>query len=174
MSDGAQTNTPPKIDTHKSCIIKATLHTRLGPWPLHFKHSYWWKRWSRSQFALTLRLRDQWSKGMQDGCEVYMDSYMASNGPCFMVTWTIFKNQLLEVGLRCSWEIMALQNLIIIDLLCCIICEDPTWIDFHWNSYSPRANYIWLHTTLESSWSQYMILKVSRDGLWTRLLGSHK
>ena len=29
----------------------------------------------------------------------YMDSYMASNGSCFMVTWTIFKNHLLEVGL---------------------------------------------------------------------------
>ena len=29
---------------------------------------------------------------MQDGCKVYMDSNMASNGLCFMVTWTIFKN----------------------------------------------------------------------------------
>ena len=29
---------------------------------------------------------------MQDGFKVYMDSYMASNGSCFMFTWTIFKN----------------------------------------------------------------------------------
>ena len=36
---------------------------------------------------------------MQDGCKVYVDSYMASNGSCFMVTWTIFKNHVLEVGL---------------------------------------------------------------------------
>jgi hypothetical protein len=28
---------------------------------------------------------------MQDGCEVYMDSYMASNGSCFMIIWIIFK-----------------------------------------------------------------------------------
>jgi hypothetical protein len=28
---------------------------------------------------------------MQDGCKVDMDSYMASNGSCFMVTWTIFQ-----------------------------------------------------------------------------------
>jgi hypothetical protein len=28
-----------------------------------------------------------------------MDSYMASNGTCFMVTWIILKNHLLEVGL---------------------------------------------------------------------------
>jgi hypothetical protein len=32
---------------------------------------------------------------MQDGCKVYMDSCMASNGSCFMVTWTIFKKSLL-------------------------------------------------------------------------------
>ena len=27
---------------------------------------------------------------MQDGCKVYMDSYMAWNESRFMVTWTIF------------------------------------------------------------------------------------
>ena len=27
---------------------------------------------------------------MQDGCKVYMDSYMASNGSCFIVTWINF------------------------------------------------------------------------------------
>ena len=36
---------------------------------------------------------------MWDGCKVYMYSYMASNGPWFMVTWTILKNDLFEVGL---------------------------------------------------------------------------
>ena len=35
---------------------------------------------------------------MQDGCKVYMDSYMASNGSCFMVTWTILKTHLVEVS----------------------------------------------------------------------------
>ena len=43
--------------------------------------------------------------------KVYKDSYMASNGSCFMVTWTIFKNHLLEVGLAQNWETMVLQNL---------------------------------------------------------------
>ena len=37
---------------------------------------------------------------MQDGCKVYINSYMSSNGSCFMVTWTIFKNHLLEVGVH--------------------------------------------------------------------------
>ena len=27
---------------------------------------------------------------MQDGCEVYVESYMASNGSWFMVTWAIY------------------------------------------------------------------------------------
>jgi hypothetical protein len=39
---------------------------------------------------------DMW---MQDGCKVYMDSYMTSIGSRFMVTWTILKNRLLKVGL---------------------------------------------------------------------------
>ena len=44
---------------------------------------------------------------MQDGCKVYMDSYMTLNGSCFMVTWIIFKNRLLEVGLTQNREIMV-------------------------------------------------------------------
>ena len=51
------------------------------------------------QVGFTLRLRDQQSMWMQDGCDVYMDSYMAPNESCFMITWTTFKNHLLEVGL---------------------------------------------------------------------------
>ena len=62
---------------------------------------------------------------MQDGCKVYMDSYMTSNGYCFMVTWTIFKNHLLEVGLTQNREIMALQTLTTVDLFYFIMCEDP-------------------------------------------------
>jgi hypothetical protein len=36
-----------------------------------------------------------------------------------------------------------------------------------------RPNHLWLHTTLESQWSHYMILEVSWDDLWILLLGSH-
>ena len=62
---------------------------------------------------------------MQDGWKVYKDSYMASNGSCFMVTWIIFKNFLLEVGLTQTWETMALQMFRIVDLFYFIMCEDP-------------------------------------------------
>ena len=62
---------------------------------------------------------------MQDGCKVYMDFYMASNGSCFMVTWIIFENHLLEVGLTLNRETMALRTLTIVDLLYFIMREDP-------------------------------------------------
>jgi hypothetical protein len=42
-----------------------------------------------------------------------------------MVTWIIFKNHLLEVGLTQTRETMALRTLATIDLLYFIMCEDP-------------------------------------------------
>jgi hypothetical protein len=54
-----------------------------------------------------------------------MDPYMAPNGLCFMVTWIIFKNHLLEVGLPQNWETMALQILTTVDSFYVIMCEDP-------------------------------------------------
>ena len=63
------------------------------------------------QVRFTLRLRDQRSMWMQDGCKVYM----ASNGSCFMVTWTIFKNHLLEVGPTQNRQTMAFRILTTID-----------------------------------------------------------
>ena len=62
---------------------------------------------------------------MQDGCEVYMDSYMASNGSCFMLTWIIFKHHLLEVGLTQNRETIALRTLITVGLFYFIMREDP-------------------------------------------------
>ena len=59
-----------------------------------------------------------------------MDSYMAWNGSCFMVTWIIFKNHLLEVGLTQNWETMALQTLTTIDLFYFIMCGDPRELKF--------------------------------------------
>ena len=77
------------------------------------------------QVHFTRRLRDQQSMWMQDGCKVYVGSYMASKGSCFMVTWSIFKNCLLEGGLTQNWETMALQMLTTVDLLCFNMREDP-------------------------------------------------
>ena len=54
-----------------------------------------------------------------------MDSYMASSGLCFMVTWIIFKTHLLELGLTKHWEAMALRTLTTVGLFNFIMCEDP-------------------------------------------------
>ena len=63
---------------------------------------------------------------MQDGCKAYMDSYMASNGSCFMFTWIILKNPyLLKVNLTQNQETMTLRTLTTAGLVYFIMCEDP-------------------------------------------------
>ena len=96
----------------------------------------------------TPRLRDQRSKWMQDGCTVYLVSYMALNGSCFMVTWTILKNHHLEVGLTQNQEVVALQNLTTVDLLYFIMC-DLTWLEIHWNIIWWRE---WSHMASHYTW----------------------
>jgi hypothetical protein len=114
------------------------------------------------QICSTLRLQGQWSMWMQDGCKVYMDFYMASNGSCFVFTWTVFKNHLLEVGLtkrRRSWHSERSQLLIYYILSCVRTRMNRDLLK------GPR--HIWLHTTLEGPWPHYIILEVCWDGLWT-------
>jgi hypothetical protein len=53
---------------------------------------------------------------MQDGCKVYGDFYMGSNGSGFMVIWTILKNHFLAVGLTQNRETMAFRMLTTVDL----------------------------------------------------------
>ena len=67
---------------------------------------------------------------MQDGWKVYMDSYIALHGLCFMVTWIIFKNHLLEVGLTQDRETMAFQMLTTVYLFYFIMCEGPHELKF--------------------------------------------
>ena len=76
---------------------------------------------------------------MQDGCKVYTDSYTASNESCFTVTWSIFKNHLLEVGLTQNHqETMALRTLTNRWFILLYHVWGPTWIECHWNSIWSR------------------------------------
>ena len=50
-----------------------------------------------------------------NGCKVYMDFNMVSNGSCVMVTWIIFKNYLMEVGLIQNRETIVLRMLTPVD-----------------------------------------------------------
>ena len=64
---------------------------------------------------------------MQDGCKVYMNFHMTSNGSCFMVTWSIFKKRVLhhlEVGVTQNRETMVLRMLTTIDIFYFIRCKD--------------------------------------------------
>ena len=107
------------------------LHTQdWEPVTIHFKHSHGWKRWSWSKFASHYT----WGTNgvcnwMQDGCKVYMAfSYTVSDGSCFMVIGSIFKNHLLEVGLRHNRETMALRTFTTAGLLYLIIVWGPACI----------------------------------------------
>ena len=95
------------------------------------------------QVCFTLHLKDQWSLWMQDGCKVYMDS----NGSCFMVSWTIFKNHLLEEGLPQNRETMELWTLTTVGLVYFIMCEDPHEYKFVEIAFSWGPTHIWLHIT---------------------------
>ena len=129
------------------------------------------------QVRSTLCSRDQRSMWMPDGCKVHMDSYMASNGSCFLVTWTIFKNHLLEVGLTQNWETMALRTLTAVDLFWFYHEWGPAWIEIHWNSSWLRArSHINSHYTRGSVTTLHDFGMCLGDGLldthkilWSRL-----
>ena len=97
---------------------------------------------------LTLSPPHAWGY-VQDGCKVYMGSYMAPDESCFMVTWVIFINDMLEVGLTQNLETMGLRDLTTVELLHFIMCEYPTWIEMYWNSIWLRAQ---THITSHYTW----------------------
>jgi hypothetical protein len=101
------------------------------------------------QIRFTLHLRDQLSMWMQDGCKVYMDSYMASNGSCFIVTLDCFhkpplggrpNTKLGDQGTPNAhnrWFILIYQ------------AWGHAWIESHWNSIWLRAR---SHMTSRYTW----------------------
>ena len=107
-------------------IVRATSHTQdWEPVINTLQALFLVKKAEPVQVRFTLCSRDQRSKWLQDGCEVYIDSYKASNGSCFIVTWIIFKNRLLEVGLTQNHDTMALQTFTTVGLFYFIVREDP-------------------------------------------------
>ena len=98
-------------------------HESESPWPLHFKHSHWWKRWAGPSTLHT----------MLEGPTKYMNArWMWSlHGFLHGIKWIVFrdhldnfKNHLLEVGLTQKRKTMALWFLTTVDLFCFIMCED--------------------------------------------------
>ena len=71
----------------KNPIDQSTWSTATeGLWPLHFEHSHWWKRWSRSTFASHYAW-DRRSRRMQDGCK-------SLHGFLHGIKWIMFHDHL--------------------------------------------------------------------------------
>jgi len=99
-------------------------HETESPWPLHFKHSHWWKRRVRSKFA------SHYAWGTTGVCECLMDvksTWIPTWHPMDHASWSLglFSINLLEVGLTQKRETMELRRLTIVDLFYFIMCEDP-------------------------------------------------
>jgi hypothetical protein len=65
---------------------------------------------------------------MQDGCKVYMDSYVASSGSCWSLG--VFQRPSLGGSLTQNQETMALQMFATVGLFYFIMCKDPHEIAF--------------------------------------------
>ena len=123
---------------------------------LHFKHSHWWNGRSRSKFASHYAWGiDRVCEWMQDGCEVYMDSYMVLNGSCFMVIWIVIKIHLLEVNPTQNQETMALRMFATVGLIYFIMCEGRAWMKIYWNSIWLRAR---IHVISHYTWGSVTIV----------------
>ena len=123
------------------------------------------------QVRFTLCSRDQRSKWMQDECKVYMVSYMTLNGSCFMVTWTIFKNRLLKVGMTQNRETMALRTLTTGWFILFYQVWGSVGIDIHWNG-------MWLKDPFTYDFTLHLRPRGHTrwfwrcwDGLWTLSFG---
>ena len=90
-----------RINPCTSTLLRAASHTRLRARDHYTSSTLIGGKGGAGPSSLhtTLEGPTEYVSGMQDGCKVYMDSYMASSGSCYMVTYTIFKNHLLEVCL---------------------------------------------------------------------------
>jgi hypothetical protein len=115
-----------KYEWFNSRILRATPHTRLRARDHYTSSTLIGGKGGAgpSSLHITLEGPTEWVCEYKLDGKVDMDSYMASNGSCFMVTWIIFKNHLLEVGLTQNRETMILWTLTTVDLFYFIMCED--------------------------------------------------
>ena len=136
--------------------IRATSYTELRTCDHYIsKHSHWWKRWSLCKFA------SHYAWGTNGVCQRKMDVKPTHIPTChqidnvFMVTWTIFKNCLLEVGLTQPWDTMALWTLTtVVDSIYHV--GGPAWIEFLEIAFGWGPGHIRLHTTLKGLWPHYI------------------
>ena len=155
-------------------IVVGPLHIRdWSPWPLHFKHSHWWERRSRSKFT------SHYAWGTNGGvCECKMDGCEVLHGFLHGIEWIMFHGHLdcfqkSPLGGKSNTKLGDHGTLNAHNCWFILFYHvwGSAWIGIHWNSIWLRARHIWLHTTLKGLSPHYMILEVSWDGVWTFSLG---
>ncbi len=111
---------------------------------------------------------------MQDGCKVYMDFYMASNGLCFMVTWIISQKPPLASKPNTKPGDHGTPNAHNFSFILFYHVWGPAWIEIYWNSIWLRAR---SHMTSHYTWGSVTTLHdfggVLGRPLDTFFLGSH-
>ena len=110
-------------------------HETESPWPIHFKHSCWWKRRSRSKFA------SHCARGTNGACECKM-GVMSTRIPTWHqmdhVSWSLGYFHKPPLGYKTTgrpWHFKCSHPLISSISSCVRTCTNRS----HWNS-------IWLRT----------------------------
>ena len=102
------------------------------------------------------------------GVKFYMEFYMVSNGSCFVVTWIVFKNHLLEGGLTQNWVTMVLGTLTTVGLFYFFHVWGSAWIKCYWHRIWLRVQ---LHMSSLYTWESVTTLHDIGGGHF--LLGPH-
>ena len=134
------------LGPHVEPTLRATLHRDWEHVTITLQALSLVEKVEPIQICFTLHLRDQGNMWMQHGYKLHMGSWMASDWSCFMVTWTIFKNHLLEVGLTQNLETMVIRTLITVNLFYFYYVWGPAWIEIHWDCIWLRPIHIWIHS----------------------------
>ena len=123
------------------------------------------------QIRFTLHLRNQWSIWMQDGCKVYMDCYMTSDGSCLMVTWMFFQKPPFEGRSNTKPGDHGTPNAHNRWFILFYHVWGPAWIKIYRNNFWLRTQ---SHMTSHYTWRSVTTrhnLEVSWDGLGTHSFG---
>jgi hypothetical protein len=113
-------------------------HETESPWPLHFKHSHWWKRRSRSKFA------PHFAWGTNIVCECKMDvksTWIPTWHQMDHISWSLALFLKPALGGRPHTKPGDHGTLYAHNHWFILFYHvwGPAWIDIHWNSIGLRA-----------------------------------
>ena len=141
------------------------------PWPIHFKHSHWWKRWSQSKFA------SHYAWGTNAICECKMNvksTWLPTWHQMDHVSWSLALFFKITSWSRSNTKPgdQSTPNAHNHWFILFYHVWGSAWIEIHWNEHLDwGSGHIWLHTTPEGPWLHHKTLEMYWDGPWTHLFG---